>query len=335
LLHSEDDYSFTILGDSFRFNKEAGELKKDFQSRSEEGLRVLPNADEANDTTKTFLSPDEVVRRTLENQQNKNWKRFIDGFDLAALLVNSYSGSDIYERYLGARADEKLVILDEFKNFLIQSLPYTLDRFDVAETKMSGNDARVNVGTVFKQASKKYVSQMNPETGKIEFKWVDLNYQDLVQEASMNYDLEKKNGVWRIIRMDVTLKKVVAPVIKRTPKYDKPKPIVLPDIRFMRGRAELLPSSDPTLDRLLSEMIRDPSLTIELYGHTDNVGDRSMNMILSLARADAVKSFLTDHGIKATRIKTQGFGPDKPIASNDEEEGRLKNRRVEFLPIKP
>ncbi|MFC7667282.1 OmpA family protein [Hymenobacter humi] len=73
-----------------------------------------------------------------------------------------------------------------------------------------------------------------------------------------------------------------------------------------------------------------PSLEIKISGHTDNQGDPALNLKLSQDRVNEVKKYLSSHGINSGRITTEGFGGSKPIASNDQEETRAKNRRVEF-----
>ena len=75
----------------------------------------------------------------------------------------------------------------------------------------------------------------------------------------------------------------------------------------------------------------DAPLTIEVQGHTDNVGGDAYNLTLSQGRADAVKTWLVGHGIAATRITTHGYGRQQPIATNDNDEGRAKYRRVELV----
>jgi outer membrane protein OmpA-like peptidoglycan-associated protein len=67
-----------------------------------------------------------------------------------------------------------------------------------------------------------------------------------------------------------------------------------------------------------------------VYGHTDSRGARQMNTNLSKARAASVVQYLVSKGIAAGRLESDGFGPDKPLESNDTEDGRAKNRRVEF-----
>jgi OmpA-OmpF porin, OOP family len=72
-------------------------------------------------------------------------------------------------------------------------------------------------------------------------------------------------------------------------------------------------------------------MQIELQGHTDNVGGVKENQLLSENRSRKVADYLLEHGISTTRITSKGFGASKPIAPNDKEESRRKNRRVEFM----
>jgi outer membrane protein OmpA-like peptidoglycan-associated protein len=73
---------------------------------------------------------------------------------------------------------------------------------------------------------------------------------------------------------------------------------------------------------------------VQLEGHTDNTGDANSNKQLSLARANAVKDSLVSSGIDAGRVTTEGYGQEKPIASNDTETGKARNRRLELVVVK-
>jgi outer membrane protein OmpA-like peptidoglycan-associated protein len=106
--------------------------------------------------------------------------------------------------------------------------------------------------------------------------------------------------------------------------------ILLNNVFFVQSKAELLPSSLPELNRLLKILEDNPEITIEISGHTDNVGDEDLNMKLSEERAAAVQSFLTDKGISRKRLSGKGYGGTIPMASNSKEETRKLNRRVEF-----
>lgn len=105
---------------------------------------------------------------------------------------------------------------------------------------------------------------------------------------------------------------------------------VIPGIEFDLGKASIRAASSPLLDEAAGVLKQYPNLKVSIAGHTDNVGDRKHNVELSLARADAVKTYLVGHGVAAERIDTRGAGPDEPIADNKQAAGRQKNRRIEF-----
>ncbi len=77
-------------------------------------------------------------------------------------------------------------------------------------------------------------------------------------------------------------------------------------------------------------MASDKTLKLEVQGHTDNVGNDAYNQTLSEARAKAVATWLTQHGVAADRLTAQGYGKTKPVADNGSDVGRAKNRRVEI-----
>ena len=72
---------------------------------------------------------------------------------------------------------------------------------------------------------------------------------------------------------------------------------------------------------------------LRIGGHTDNRGAREYNIKLSQARAEAVRRYLVERGVEPGRLEAKGYGPDQPIASNDDAEGRQKNRRTEFISV--
>ncbi len=106
---------------------------------------------------------------------------------------------------------------------------------------------------------------------------------------------------------------------------------ILRNIYFDFGRSTFRTESYNELNKLEAMMKQNSGVSVEIAGHTDNVGSKSWNQKLSLNRAKAVRNFLMSKGIDGRRIQTAGFGEDRPLASNDdEEEGRALNRRVEF-----
>lgn len=107
-------------------------------------------------------------------------------------------------------------------------------------------------------------------------------------------------------------------------------PTRLNNIFFDVNKTSLKQESQTELRYLTNLLKQNPTLKIAISGHTDNVGSDSANMVLSTGRANAVRDYLIGQGIEPDRITAKGFGERQPVASNDTEEGRQKNRRVEF-----
>jgi len=103
-------------------------------------------------------------------------------------------------------------------------------------------------------------------------------------------------------------------------------------IYFDTGKADVKPESDATLKEIAKLLQQNPALKLYVVGHTDNQGTLDMNMDLSKKRADAVlASLTTKYGVAASKLRAAGDGPTAPVASNDAEDGRAKNRRVELV----
>ena len=103
-------------------------------------------------------------------------------------------------------------------------------------------------------------------------------------------------------------------------------------IYFDTGKTEIKPESEPTLKEIAKLLQQNPQLNLHIVGHTDSVGELAYNMDLSRRRATAVVQVLTSkHGVAGARLRAEGVGPLSPVASNDTEEGRAKNRRVELV----
>lgn len=106
--------------------------------------------------------------------------------------------------------------------------------------------------------------------------------------------------------------------------------MVLKNILFETGKYNLEPVSTIELDKLVTLLNENPGLIIEIGGHTDNVGKPQDNLLLSENRAKAVREYLLQKGIAATRIRTKGYGATQPLSDNNTEEGRAQNRRTEI-----
>lgn len=120
------------------------------------------------------------------------------------------------------------------------------------------------------------------------------------------------------------------------PVEKKPEPIevgaviVLEGINFATNSADITSIAEEKLELALNGMKNHPEIEVEISGHTDNTGGRAHNERLSQRRAESVKDWFVSKGIDGSRITTVGYAWDKPIDTNDTEEGRFRNRRIEF-----
>ena len=117
------------------------------------------------------------------------------------------------------------------------------------------------------------------------------------------------------------------PDIKLSPASGRTRLLVFFDF----GKSSLTPSSYPELGRAVRLMKAVPSMQVEIAGYTDNIGSDDVNMRISQQRANAVRDYILQQGIDASRVTAKGYGKDSPIADNSTDEGRAENRRVEFV----
>ncbi|MEO5570334.1 MAG: OmpA family protein [Bacteroidia bacterium] len=106
--------------------------------------------------------------------------------------------------------------------------------------------------------------------------------------------------------------------------------VVLKNIFFQTNSFDLASESFPELNKMIAFLKHNPKVTMEVSGHTDNVGDDKSNQALSEKRAKSVYDYLLKGGVEAARLTFKGYGETKPLAANEKEEGRAQNRRTEF-----
>lgn len=106
--------------------------------------------------------------------------------------------------------------------------------------------------------------------------------------------------------------------------------IILRNIQFETAKSTLLPASFEQLDSLVELLLKYPGMKVEISGHTDNKGKPKDNLTLSQNRAEAVVKYLIEAGVDPEQLVAKGYGQDEPIDTNDNEQGRANNRRVEF-----
>jgi len=134
---------------------------------------------------------------------------------------------------------------------------------------------------------------------------------------SENMTLNNTNG-FKEYKQDITLV-----TIKSSSK------VVLKNIFFDSGKSTIRLESTAELLKLVDLLKKNPTIRIEIAGHTDNIGDEALNQKLSEERAKNVVTFLTTYGIASTRLVAKGYGSSQPVAPNTTEEGRQQNRRTE------
>ncbi|MCX6165568.1 MAG: OmpA family protein [Ignavibacteriae bacterium] len=134
---------------------------------------------------------------------------------------------------------------------------------------------------------------------------------------------------YKEIKFDVGLKvKTVVEV------PEEPEIITLENVYFDFGKSDIKTESYPELDKIVRLMFENPGIQIEISAHTDNIGTDDYNLKLSQSRAESVLNYIVSNGIPIIRLSAIGFGSSKPVADNNTEQGRQKNRRVEFKIIK-
>jgi OOP family OmpA-OmpF porin len=148
--------------------------------------------------------------------------------------------------------------------------------------------------------------------------------------AQIRADLAKELQGWQV-KADISVKPASAPVDATVCQQLFSDLLAKGKIRFESGRAAIDPDSAGLLDRLIETAMRCPATNIEIAGHTDGDGEDGFNQALSEKRAQAVVDYLVKAGLPASRFTATGYGSSQPVASNDTDEGKAQNRRIDFL----
>ena len=135
---------------------------------------------------------------------------------------------------------------------------------------------------------------------------------------------------WQL-KAEISVKPAAAPVDASICQQLFSELLAKGTIRFEPGRSSLDPDSAGLLDRLVEIALRCPTANIEIVGHTDGDGESAANQALSEKRAQAVVDYMTKAGLPAGRFTAVGYGSTQPVADNDTENGKAKNRRIEFV----
>lgn len=163
-------------------------------------------------------------------------------------------------------------------------------------------------------------------------RWV--NGSVVVDGREVWTEAEKGNGkIWlRIVEKQAMTQTIVADAAALGNDLKSAGHVAVEGIYFDTGKAVVKPESAPAIEQIAKLLAGDPKLELYVVGHTDAVGSVDSNLKLSQERGDAVlQALVREHGIAASRLRAFGNGPFAPVATNDTEEGRARNRRVELV----
>jgi OOP family OmpA-OmpF porin len=157
----------------------------------------------------------------------------------------------------------------------------------------------------------------------------DALYETAPAQIRSNLVKDFQQG-WQL-KAEISVKPAAAPVDATVCQQLFSELLGKATIRFVSGRANLDPDSAGLLDRLIETALRCPTANIEIGGHSDGDGENAFNQTLSEKRAQAVMEYLVKAGLPAGRFTAIGYGSARPVATNDTEEGKAQNRRIEFV----
>jgi len=188
-----------------------------------------------------------------------------------------------------------------------------------------------------KPEEQKRVEQKTEPINQIENNFKEVaTVPEKIVEKKLEDDIkkvEKKDEKTYIDKAEVITDEDFNVKVKKFENLDVGKRFRLSNLYFEQSSSQIEPQSLAQLDNLFNIMKLNPKLKLEIVGYTDNNGDPRLNLALSHFRATVVSNYLFNKGIAANRIKAIGKGQEDPIAPNDTEDNRTKNRRVEFVII--
>jgi OmpA-OmpF porin, OOP family len=157
-------------------------------------------------------------------------------------------------------------------------------------------------------------------------------YAELLVPVGKRYDITFLSLGRREIAATVPVDDEPSQSVKLTLRYKREfaqQPFILAGVNFDTAKATIRPESFSNLDAVVEFMAHKKTARVEISGHTDNVGNAKTNKTLSEKRAQACRNYIVSKGIDKKRVDAIGFGDERPIAPNDTDEGRQKNRRIE------
>lgn len=219
---------------------------------------------------------------------------------------------------------------------------YSINEFGVLFTNTSmGFGTKKNITINFTKNRKKrnYKIVRNHNYFKNPNDWIEVKgtYIAIGTERFMTIGNFNTNANTDLLKTQTNVKKVayyyvdMVSLNKLKRDYKLEKVYVFENLLFDTNGYTIADKDEPQIHELIEYLMSHPSYTISIYGHTDSIGSKEYNKTLSRKRAQSVAQYLVKKGLKMKRILWHGYGDLRPIEENDTNEGRTKNRRVEFV----
>jgi outer membrane protein OmpA-like peptidoglycan-associated protein len=205
-------------------------------------------------------------------------------------------------------------------------------RADAARAQ-AARDSVVQAAQAQQQRLQDSVRQANSRQQALRDSLSNAARQDSVRTAALRDSLRLTQSRARMAALRDSLARVALRDSLRVLMAQRQTRVTLRGVNFELGKAVLLPISRDILQDVARSLVANPTVRVEVAGHTDSTGSRAVNERLSLARAESVKAFLIENGVGADQMEVRGYASTEPVASNRTASGRAQNRRVELRRI--
>lgn len=268
----------------------------------------------------------------LMTNNSKNYLGDVFTLEFDLLYDNSEEDGPPYVKvdFMKADADNEIISLSFNMSSELQDFNCSFVRMGNEKNTQDGSSSKYGVGPLNDGQWHHYAFSFNKRALKIYIDGVRIINIPSAKAAAGWFALwcGAGNSDKPLFLKNVRIAKGAVPLYDRIATEGK---IITYAITFETGKAELKPQSYVEINRVAQLMKDNPSLRFEVQGHCDNTGSDKINDPLSQQRAEAIVAALVDQGIAADRLNAVGKGSHVPIADNNTDEGRAKNRRVEFI----
>lgn len=295
-------------------------------------IKVISPAGETVASGKTDLNKEHVAV-TLTEKTNYT-------IEIIATGYKKYEGSFTSDSTMRGEQAKRAFWLEKEESRFAFSVIDAQSRLVVGGCKIKLTDVKSNQELTLDHKGDDFSAELSPVASyKLEIEAQGYNaYVGRVDPATFGNTNDKKRDIQLVkkkeaITAQTTTKDRPLQAQKSFDKIERGKSIVLNNVYFEQSSFILQKESYIELDKLAETLKNNPQTKIEIAGHTDNVGDARLNLALSENRAKVILNYIAQKGVAEQRLIYKGYGGDRPVAPNDTEENKRKNRRVEIMGI--